>query len=218
MSKKLSKFGPLAAVAGTLGYLCWPYFDDPTAAIKSKAAAKSAEPLASLLAVKAAADVRPDLFEVPKGLTRPAARIATGGAGGKSGSAKKGASSTGTMEALVLNGTYVAADARYAVINGSLYSEGDQIVLAKSGKPGGNLGAEPPEACTLKHVDVDKVVLSFQGKSKELHYANPPSPAETEGQQGGLPARQSSVGSTSATSPFAGAGGVDNRSPLPNHQ
>jgi len=181
MSSKLTKFAPIAAVAGTLGYLCWPYFDDPTAA-KSKPA-KSAEPLASLLAVKAPGDVRPDLFEVPVVEIRKAVK-ATGSASGKPGSGKPVTSQKDVKAALVLSGTYIAGDSRYAIINGSLYSEGDQIVPTKSGKSSGKAAAEAPQTCTLKHVDLDKVVLDFQGKTTELRYSDSALPSAPEAQAG----------------------------------
>jgi hypothetical protein len=170
MPSKLTKFAPIAAVAGTLGYLCWPYFDDPTAA-KAKPAAKSAEPLASLLAVKAPGEVRADLFEVPVVEIRKAAK-GTGSTGGKPGSGKQSTSPRDAKASLVLSGTYVAGDSRYAIINGSLYSEGDQIASAKSGRSSGKAAAEGPETCTLKHVDLDKVVLDFQGQTRELRYSD----------------------------------------------
>src|SRR5262249_49910087 len=84
----------------------------------------------------------------------------------------------------VLSGTYVAGDSRYAIINGSLYREGDQIAQAKSGKSSGKASAEAPQAWTLKHVDLDKVVLDFQGKTTELRYSDSALPSSGEAAAG----------------------------------
>ena len=46
MSKKLIKMAPIGVVAAILGYLGYPYLDDPTAASKSKNSNTAAASLA----------------------------------------------------------------------------------------------------------------------------------------------------------------------------
>ena len=129
MQAKLSKIAPIAVVAAILGYLCWPYLDDPASG-KSKAAAKTGEPLANLLNPKPAGDVRADLFEIPKvsGPLAAAKKTSTSTSAGQRAAGKNSASARGDeLKNFVLTGTYVAGGRRFAVINGSLYSEGEQL-------------------------------------------------------------------------------------------
>jgi hypothetical protein len=181
MSAKLSKIGPIAVVAVILGSLCWPYFDDPTPAAKSKSSAKSAAPLASLLNPRPAGDVRADLFEIPK-IVGPAVakKPATSTSAGQAAAAKKTASArSDDLKSFVLTGTYVAGGRRIAVINGSLYAEGETITSA------GPKAKSAPVVCTVLRVEIDKVVLSFQGQTKELRYADAPVAPEPKTRSGG---------------------------------
>ncbi|HTQ37436.1 MAG TPA: hypothetical protein VMJ32_00310 [Pirellulales bacterium] len=171
MPTKLSRIAPIAVIAGILGYLSWPYFDDPTAISKSKNSDKSAAAsLASLLNPSPAGDIRDGLFEIPQSLGAKVAQKASTVAG-KSTAAKKGpaadARRVDEFKNFTLSGTYVAGGSRFAVINGSLYAEGEQITASGKGAKAAH------NAYTVAHVDIDKVVLSFQGETKELHYADP---------------------------------------------
>lgn len=172
MSKQLIKMAPIGVVAAILGYLCYPYLDDPTAASKSKNSNTAAASLATLLNPARAGNVRENLFEIPQVAERPAPKKATANAD-KLAAAKKAADarSVDIFKTFVLSGTYLTSGHRYAVINGSLYAEGEQIEA--SGKAA---KAAHTAACTVSHVDIDKVVLSFQGQTKELHYSDKSAP------------------------------------------
>jgi len=181
MPAKLSKMAPIAVVAVILGYLCFPYVDDPAPAKKSKSAAKSAEPLTNLLNPKPAGDVRADLFEIPKAVGPAVAKKSTSTSTSQAAAAKKSASShSDDLKNFALSGTYVAGGRRFAVINGSLYAEGEQITSA------GPKAKTAPAICTVLRVEIDKVVLGFQGQTKELHYADPSLPPELKSKSAGV--------------------------------
>jgi hypothetical protein len=174
MSAKLSKMAPIAVVAAILGYLCWPYLDDPAADAKSKAATKPAQSLSALLSPAATGNLRSDLFEIPQVATPTVAKKAASPANQVSAAKKATADAAARADEFkhfVLSGTYVSGGRRYAVINGALYAEGEQI--AATGK-----GAKTASTYMVSRVEIDKVVLSFQGENKELHYADPVAPPE----------------------------------------
>ena len=167
MSAKLSKIAPIAVVSGILGYLCWPYFDDPAADKKSKTSAKT-EALASLLSPAPAGDVRADIFEIPQAIG-PSAAKKMPTAGNKTSAANRATTANRRIDDFknfALTGTYVAGDNRYAVINGTLYAEGEQVTATGRG------AKSAPSMYKVARVEIDKVVLSCEGQTKELHYAD----------------------------------------------
>jgi hypothetical protein len=199
MPAKLSKIAPIAAVVAILGYLSWPYLDDPAAA-KSKIAAKIGEPLATLLNPKPAGDVRADLFEIPKVIgPTTAKKTSTSTSGNPAAAAKKSASAHGDeLKNFVLTGTYVAGGRRYAIINGSLYSEGEQVASSGRGTK------SSPAVCTVSRVEIDKVVLSFQGETKELHYADPVAPPDPRNKSAGMATSATDAAQSLTSTPAGG--------------
>jgi len=182
MQAKLSKIAPIAVVAVILGYLCSPYFGDSAPAKKSKTSAKSTVPLASLLNPTPAGDVRADLFEIPKVVGPMVAKKPASSTSASHVSAAKSAASAqnSDLRNFVLSGTYVAGGRRFAVINGALYTEGEQITSAARG------AKSAPAICTVSRVEIDKVVLSFEGQTKELHYADPSLPPDPKSKSAGV--------------------------------
>jgi hypothetical protein len=183
MSSKAAKFAPFCVVASTLGYLCWPYFEDPTPpSTKAKAAPTLVELTPAVLSPASAPPVTRDLF----GSEATAQKLAASKANQKTGpvdKAKTAASKNAEPEppppaekpkikppsSLVLNGTYVRGDHRVAVINQAVYAEGDRVKLAD------HAGVR----CNLNRVDIDRVVLELEEGIAELEYPglDPPKPA-----------------------------------------
>jgi hypothetical protein len=178
MSTKLARFGPITAVAGLLGYLCWPYLDEPVTAPKSKGAPKAVELPTALLAPPEAPDLDHDPFGSRAASAPPVTKLTSAA---KSASAAKvsgpvsastkpeGAAKTtaaltvSAPSTLVLSGTYIRGNRRVAVINDSLYSEGEQISTSLATVPN----------CSVARVDIDRVLLNVAGKTAELSYPNP---------------------------------------------
>jgi len=131
---------PTAIVAGAFGYLCWPYADDPAAKPEATSAANARETLTSLLSPPAASAPDRDPFN---SRTPPAsAELATAQGAKKTASTAQAATETATprraTEAVVattlvdlaLQGTHIQGSRRLAVINGSVYAEGDEITTS----------------------------------------------------------------------------------------
>jgi hypothetical protein len=183
MSSKAAKFAPFCVVAGTLGYLCWPYFEDPAppAPTKAKAAAAVVELTPAILSPTSA----PPLTRDPFGSEATAQKLAASKANQKTDPAAKAKPSAAKAEpepppsaekpkikppsSLVLNGTYLRGDHRVAVINQAVYAEGERVKLAD------HAGVR----CNLNQVDIDRVVLELDEGIAELSYPdmNPPTPA-----------------------------------------
>ena len=158
---QLKKFAPIGGVAGVIGYLCWPYYDDPSNRPDTNRPVKEARVTAALLSPDAALQLSRDPFASAADSNVSAA---PGSAAGKPSAPSKAAVApiTGPPSTMILNGTYVRGNQRIAVINGALYAQGEQI---------------PPEDasvenCSVVRVDVDKVVLNFNGAPAELRYTN----------------------------------------------
>jgi hypothetical protein len=174
MSSKAAKFAPFCVVAGTLGYLCWPYFEDPTPpSTKAKAAPAVVELTPKILSPTSA----PPLTRDPFGSEAIAQKVAASKANQKTGPADKTKTAAAKKtdpeppppaekpkikppSSLVLNGTYVRGDHRVAVINQAVYAEGDRVKLAD------HAGVR----CDLNRVDIDRVVLELEEGIAELEY------------------------------------------------
>ncbi|HVC98510.1 MAG TPA: hypothetical protein VND64_32885 [Pirellulales bacterium] len=131
---------PTAIVAGAFGYLCWPYANDPAAKPEARGAAKATETLAALLSPPAAPAPERDPFNskvLPKSATSATAQDAKSTAI-KSQEAKATAAPPRAAETLIattlgdlaLQGTHIQGRRRLAVINGSVYAEGDEIATS----------------------------------------------------------------------------------------
>jgi hypothetical protein len=148
-------------VAGVLGYLCWPYLDDPAKPPPSKAN-KAAELTADLLSPPAAADLSRNIFESAQAPgTSPAPTVRTSSPQSAESAAKKPDETTTTApDSLVLSGTFVRGKNRVALINDALYAAGDPIPAAIVSAAG----------CRVKSVEVDRVLLDIDGRQAELVY------------------------------------------------
>jgi hypothetical protein len=170
MSSKAAKFAPFCVVAGTLGYLCWPYLDDPTPPAPTKPKAGAVELTAALLSPPAA----PPLSRDPFGSDLASQKPAGAAADGKTDPADQTPASPENQEepqppetpalsvpsSLVLSGTYLRGNHRVAVINELVYAEGDQIVVKE------NAAAN----WSVSRVGIDRVMLEFGGEMAELSY------------------------------------------------
>jgi hypothetical protein len=182
MSSKAAKFAPFCVVAGTLGYLCWPYFEDPAVPPQAKAKATAVVELTPAILSPTAA---PALTRDPFGSEEAAQKLAASKADRKVGPASQAKPSAAKAEpeppppaekpkikppsSLVLNGTYLRGDHRVAVINQAVYAEGERVKLAD------HAGVR----CNLNQVEIDRVVLELDEGIAELSYPdlNPPQPA-----------------------------------------
>jgi hypothetical protein len=131
---------PTAIVAGAFGYLCWPYANDPAAKPEATGVAKAKESLASLLSPPAASDPDRDPFNsqvLPQSANFAAAQ-GPASTDVKSQEAKATAAPpragetviATTLADLALQGTHIQGSRRLAVINGSVYAEGDEITTS----------------------------------------------------------------------------------------
>jgi hypothetical protein len=170
MSARAKKMMPIGIVAGALGYLCWPYADSPVAKPEVTSPAKTIEALAALLSPAAAPPPDRDPFN---SRTPPAsARLATGPDTKKTASTAQGATETAaprratetvvaaTLGDLSLQGTHIWGKRRLAVINGSVYAEGDEIKA--SGAMTGSY--------KVNRVFAHKVQVQCDGQAVELTY------------------------------------------------
>jgi hypothetical protein len=188
-----------------MGYLCWPYLDDPAAPSAFKTSAKLVDVNAALLSPPAAPPLVRDPFA-------PAAALASQSAHPSAVKARSGtplsapdrpaapgksapAPAFVAPSALVLKATLVRGNHRLAVINDSLYGEGDPIRLPESTAP----------VCAVARVTVDNVVLELNGETAELTFPamNPTRPGAL---QQALPAPHASTGSTSSDHAAASEG------------
>jgi hypothetical protein len=183
---------PIGVVAGAMGYFCWSHLDAPAVmAPPAKAATKAPELTAAMLSPLAAPDLDRDPFappavEVPpepaarelakqaKAMSAPG-KPETGAQDNKTPDAGSTAS-TPRIEGLVLSGTYVRGDRRMAVINGLLYSEGEQITSA----------GPTAVAASVARVDVDRVILNMEGRHAQLAYATDESITKDAAQQASI--------------------------------
>jgi hypothetical protein len=184
MSSKAAKFAPFCVVAGSLSYLCWPYFEDPTPpSTKTKAAPAVVELTPKILSPTSA----PPLTRDPFGSEAIAQKVAASKANQKTGPAEKSKTAAEKKaepepppaekpkieppSSLVLNGTYVRGDHRVAVINQAVYAEGERVKLADQA------GAR----CNLHQIEIDRVVLELEAGIAELTYPDldPPKPASS---------------------------------------
>jgi hypothetical protein len=178
MSAHLAKFAPIGLVAGAMGYFCWSHFEEAAPAAPASGVAKPIEMTAALLKPPAAPELNRDPFmahDAPRpaeathaaaGLRAPsppgpllpgeASRTGASAVGGRA--TTHGADITGE---LVLSGTYVRGNRRMAVINGSIYSQGDRIASSTAGS----------NAVTVARVDVDRVMLRLDRGTTELLYS-----------------------------------------------
>ena len=179
MSARILKFAPIGMVAGAMGYFCWSHFEEAAPARPSNEAAKPIEMTAALLKPPAAPELSRDPFltegvkapptpptpkpkEVTHGQASAGAKAPAPGAK-KSDEEPRHASSidASAVAGLILNGTYVRGDQRLAVINGSVYAQGQRISDSAAANP----------AITVARVDVDKVVLKLGRGTSELLYS-----------------------------------------------
>jgi hypothetical protein len=168
MGSRIAKFAPIGVVAGTMGYLCWPYVDDP--ALPPAPKAKTATELtAAMLSPQAAPPLSRDPFGSPPPHEKPSIARKTSKKHRDSPSPSAnpavaaGVAPDSVIPApssLVLHGTYVRGGHHVAIINQAVYAEGEQIA--------------PPDAaitqCRVTHVGVDKVMLDLNGQIAELSY------------------------------------------------
>lgn len=160
MSTAIARFAPIGAVAGVLGYLCWPYLDDPAKPPPSKAN-KAAALTADLLSPPAAADLTRNIFESAAAPSAPPPTVDTSSPQVTEPVAEKPSDSVTTApDSLVLSGTFVRGKNRVALINDALYAAGDQIPAAIVNSQG----------CRVKSVEVDRVLLDIDGRQAELVY------------------------------------------------
>ncbi len=159
----LTKFAPIGIVAGVMGYLCWPYFDEPSKRSESAGLDQVIQVTAALLSPSVAPALKRDPFKSAKS-NGPVASTSPRSTANKPGTAAKAVAApiAGPPITLVLNGTYVRGNQRIAVINGTVYAQGEQISVEHASV----------ENCSVARVDVDKVVLNFNGATAELRYAN----------------------------------------------
>lgn len=168
MASRIVKFAPIGVVAGTMGYLCWPYVDDPVLPPAPKAKAAPVELTAAMLSPPAAPPLGRDPFGSAPPPAKPAEKLTR--QRGKTPAPPQAAEQPVAAIArpavipapssLVLSGTYLRGGHHVAIINHAVYGEGETIA--------------PPDPtlvdCRVVHVGVDKVMLDLNGQTAELTY------------------------------------------------
>jgi len=163
---------PTAIVAGALGYLCWPYAEDPAKKPEATSAAKAKEALAALLSPPPAPAPERDPFNsqvLPKSaLTAATQQVARSTAATPQETRANvapprttEAAITTTLSELALQGTHIQGSRRLAVINGTVYAEGDEI--AASGTM--------TSSYKVVRVYMHKVEVECDGQAVELTYS-----------------------------------------------
>jgi hypothetical protein len=181
MYRRIKKSTPILVVGAALGFFCWPYVDarsprpkevDSTSALKSL--------VASLSPPEAAAPQR-DPFD-SRTTARPGKRKADTAKKTPAPTGTPGKTSTPAVESLqtasvpataaadtsaprgpgdlALQATHLRGDRRVALINGSVYSEGDEI------QPHGPAAT----AYTVNRIYLHRVVLAGESQTLELNY------------------------------------------------
>jgi hypothetical protein len=170
MSARVKKMMPIWIVMGVLGYLCWPYMDGPVAKQDMTNPAKTIEALAALLSPPTAP--APDRDPFNSQTPTASARLATGPDTKKTASTAQGATQAAaprratetvvasTLGDLSLQGTHIWGKRRLAVINGSVYAEGEEIKA--SGAMTGSYKVD--------RVFAHKVQVQCDGQTVELTY------------------------------------------------
>lgn len=169
MNSRAAKFVPVGVVACAIGYLCWPYLATPSAPPAPKKTSEREELTAAMLAPPPFSPLERDPFGVlttDENLTHPShnafpafraqGSLASAGAVPRHSTAYP----ADALGGLVLLGTYVRGAHRAALINHSVYTEGDAITLDEQ------TGA----ICRVAAINLDKVVLDLNGQMAELSY------------------------------------------------
>lgn len=172
MSRQLAKSAPILIVAAFLGYLCWPYVDDPARRLQTANPGKSLEGFAAQLEPAAAPSLDRDPFNsrAAEKAARPAVSEGAKKAPVTGETAKVAPASPGTVKTVVagapgefdLQATHLRGDRRVALINGSVYVEGDEI------KPSGASAA----SYTVARIYAHTVVLQGNDQTTVLTYSS----------------------------------------------
>lgn len=172
MSRQLAKSAPILIVAAFLGYLCWPYVDNPARRPETAKPGKALESFAAQLAPAAALSLERDPFNsrAVEKTARPAVTEGAKKAPVTGETAKEGPASTGAAKTVVagapgefdLQATHLRGERRVALINGSVYVEGDEI------KPSGASAA----SYTVARIYAHTVVLQGSDQTTVLTYSS----------------------------------------------
>jgi hypothetical protein len=169
MYRRITKSTPILIAGAVLGVLCWPYVDDraprpkevdATKALKSLVASLSPphspapqrDPFDSRAAVRSGRRGRGRAGQTPEGTGSPAQT--------ESAAAGTGTSLSRAPGELALQATHLRGDRRIALINGSVYAEGDEI------KPTGPTAT----TYTVTRIYPHRVVLESASQTLELTY------------------------------------------------
>jgi hypothetical protein len=165
MSPAITKFAPQAVVLVVALYWSWPALK--ASVPKTAIVAPSAESKPSAGAQDFAGAVLSPTFAPPLNRNpflspdfKPALTAGSAKPGEKSKDEK--AAADVHNPGLVLNATCIMGPQRFAVINGRIYKEKEAIQ---------QLGGETP-SCFVTQILPHKVVVSYQGETLQLRYAN----------------------------------------------
>lgn len=182
MAISVNNLAPRVVALAVVGFCVWPSISDLLSTTETKPPQPPEELAASLLKPK----LPPALKRSPFGgaLKGPESSgdnaLAKGGAPGQKGDATKKGGATKSKEAamggallaeLSLDGTSIAGDQSFAVINGRVFSNGDSIAEL--------IPITPP--FKIVNIAPYKVVLEREGKLAELTYSNTPSKSTLSG-------------------------------------
>jgi hypothetical protein len=164
MNISLEKLVPRAIVAAALGYFAWPSASYLTSQTTAPAAATLPEVAKSLLAPTIAAPARDPFAQKDAALAKAnddakaVARPGQGGANGFSTGARPAdGKDADPLGGLTLEATYLAGNARLAIINGRVCAPKDTL---------------PASKITVVDILPYKVVLECEGKTRTLAYAD----------------------------------------------
>jgi len=173
MSAQLGKVTPIALLIGVVGYCCWPYLAAQEAGPAAEGAGKLPEVTAGMLHPVPAAAAGRDPFRSAERVRAPA--TAKRPASSAAQAAKTPAPEADTPQllgGLRLYATYIRGERRLALIDGSVYAEGEPVKGARA-------MAAP---FVVVRVDPDKVLLRRLGQTVELRYAARPAAAGSSAQ------------------------------------
>jgi hypothetical protein len=180
MYRRLKKYTPILIVAAALGFLCWPYVDENSPRPKELDSTKALKNLVASLSPADAPAPERDPFDsratVRSGKRKGATAVKTQtpviaeekkstppGISSQPARAPSLAATAVPLRGpndLALQATHLRGDRRIALINGAVYTEGDEI------KPNGPTAT----AYTINRIYPHRVVLERESQTVDLNY------------------------------------------------
>lgn len=161
MAIPVGKVLPTAVVAAMVGYCCWPHVFGPSHAPIVGEAGNRPEIATALLSPGFEPAPKRDPFQT-RSVTQKVASEADEDDEADTPTATAAQKQAHTPAAsFILTGTFVHGNLRAALINGQLYTLGEQL-----GTPGA-----PTDPYVIVRIDPDRVLIDHRGQTVELNYS-----------------------------------------------